>query len=61
MIDRNYSHLLPSMFRQEFSGVAYEQNEPDSLKQREISQKAKDANNRDYGWLAKNFAERRFV
>lgn len=61
MIDRNYSHLLPSMFRQEFSGVVYEQKEPDSLKRREISQKAREANIRDYGWLAKNFAERKFV
>lgn len=61
MIDRTYSHLLPSMFRQEFSGVVYEQKEPDSLKRREISQKAKDANIRDYGGLAKNFAERKFV
>lgn len=61
MIDRNYSHLLPSMFRQEFSGVVYEQKEPDSLKRREISQKAREANMRDYGWLADNFKKRMFV
>ncbi|RVT48612.1 site-specific integrase [Rheinheimera sediminis] len=61
MIDRNYSHLLPTMFRQEFSGVAYEKEEPDSLKQRNISQKAREANIRDYGWLADNFEKRKFV
>ncbi len=61
MIDRNYSHLLPTMFRQEFSGIAYEQEEPDSLKQRNISQKAREANIRDYGWLADNFEKRNFV
>ncbi|MEH8019842.1 site-specific integrase [Rheinheimera metallidurans] len=61
MIDRTYSHLLPSMFRPEFSGVNYKQREPDSLKRREISQKAKDANIRDYGWLAENFEKRKFI
>lgn len=61
MIDRTYSHLLPSMFRQEFSGVTYEQKEPDSLKLRNISQKTKEANIRDYGWLADNFEKRMFV
>lgn len=61
MIDRTYSHLLPTMFRQEFSGVAYEQKEPDSLKQREISKKEKEENTRDYGWLAENFKKRGFI
>jgi hypothetical protein len=49
------------MFRQEFSGVVYEQKEPDSLKRREISQKARQENIRDYGWLADNFKKRMFV
>lgn len=61
MIDRTYSHLLPSMFRQEFSGVVYKQQEPDSLKRREITLKAKAKNIKDYGWLAKNFEVRKFV
>lgn len=61
MIDRTYSHLLPSMFRQEFSGMVYDQKDPDSLKRREISQKARKANIRDYGWLAENFGKRKFV
>lgn len=61
MIDRTYSHLLPSMFRQEFGGVKYEQKEPDSLKRREISQKAKNANIRAYDQFAKNFKARGFL
>lgn len=61
MIDRTYSHLLPSMFRQEFSGVVYEQQEPDSLKRREISKKTRDANIRDYRGMEKNFSERGFI
>lgn len=61
MIDRTYSHLLPTMFRQEFSGVAYEQKEPDSLKRREPSKKVRDANVRNYGKFEKNFLERGFV
>lgn len=61
MIDRTYSHLLPTMFRQEFSGVSYEQKEPDSLKRREISQKTKNANITNYGWLAENLKERGYV
>ena len=61
MIDRTYSHLLPTMFRQEFSGVKYEQKEPDSLRRREISQKTKDANFRDYGKFEKNFLKRGFI
>lgn len=61
MIDRTYSHLLPSMFRQEFSGMVYEQKDPDSLKRRQISQKTKSANIRNYSWLAENFRKRSFV
>ncbi|MCT8124680.1 tyrosine-type recombinase/integrase [Alishewanella sp. BS5-314] len=61
MIDRNYSHLLPSMFRQEFSGVAYEQKEPDSLKRREPSQRARDANIKSYGGFEKSILERGFI
>lgn len=61
MIDRNYSHLLLTMFRQEFSYVVYEQKGPDSLKRREISQKTKDTNTRDHGWLANNFSKRGYV
>lgn len=61
MIDRNYSHLLPSMFRQEFSGVVYEQKEPDSLTRREISQKTRESNIRKYGWLVENFEKRKFI
>lgn len=61
MIDRTYSHLVPSMFRQEFSGINYEQKAPDALKRREITQKTKDANIRNYGWLVKNFKERNFI
>lgn len=49
------------MFRQEFSCVVYEQKDPDSLKRREIRQKARQANIRDYGWLADNFEKRMFV
>lgn len=61
MIDRTYSHLLPSMFRQEFSGVNYAQKEPDSLKRREISQKTKDTNIRSFGQFEKNFLVRGFI
>lgn len=61
MIDRNYSHLLPSMFRQDFSGVVCEQKEPDSLKRREISKKTRHANIRDYGVLEKNYLDRGYV
>lgn len=61
MIDRTYSHLLPSMFRQEFSGLDYEQKGPDSLKRREISQKAKAANIKNYSGLANKFAKRGFI
>lgn len=61
MIDRTYSHLLPTMFRQEFSGVMYEQKEPDSLKRREASQKVRNANIRNYGQFEQNFLERGFV
>jgi integrase len=61
MIDRNYSHLLPTMFRQEFSGVTYKQKEPDSLKRREISQKAREANIREYAWLESNLKTRGFI
>ncbi|GAA0560224.1 MAG: integrase [Alteromonadaceae bacterium] len=61
MIDRTYSHLLPTMFRQEFSGVMYEQKEPDSLKRREISKKAKESNIRSYAWFAENYEKRKFV
>ncbi|KKO45457.1 integrase [Arsukibacterium ikkense] len=61
MIDRTYSHLLPTMFRQELSGVVYEQKEPDSLKRREPSQKVRDANIRDYGQFEKRFLGRGFV
>lgn len=61
MIDRNYSHLLPSMFRQEFSGVVYEQKEPDSLKWREITQKTKDANIRNYTGFEMSYRERGFI
>lgn len=61
MIDRTYSHLLPTMFRPEFSGVMYEQKEPDSLKRREPSQKVKDSNMRQYGVYEKRFLERGFI
>lgn len=61
MIDRTYSHLLPSMFRQEFSGMVYEQKEPDSLKRRSISQKAKEKNIKNYANFEKNFLQRGFV
>jgi integrase len=61
MIDRTYSHLLPSMFRQEFSGVVYKQKEPDSLKPREPSQSAKEANIRNYGGFEKNSLGRGFI
>ena len=49
------------MFRQEFSGVVYEQKEPDSLKRREISQKGREANIREYGWLEENVKNRGFI
>lgn len=61
MIDRTYSHLLPSMFRQEFSGVVYERKEPDSLKRREISHKAREANIREYYQLTENLDKRGFI
>ncbi|CAM3934702.1 tyrosine-type recombinase/integrase [Rheinheimera salexigens] len=61
MIDRTYSHLLPTMFRQEFSGVAYEQKEPDSLTRREPSQKVRAGNIKNYGQFEKRFLERGFV
>lgn len=61
MIDRNYSHLLPTMFRQEFSGVEYDQKESDSLRRREISRKGRDMNVRKYSLLARNFEDRKFV
>ena len=61
MIDRTYSHLLPTMFRQEFSGVVYEQIEPDSLKQRQLSLKAKELNIKNYSLLDQNYKTRGYV
>jgi len=61
MIDRTYSHLLPTMFRQEFSGVHYKQKEPDSLKQRELSLKAKELNIKNYSPLDQNYKARGYV
>lgn len=61
MIDRTYSHLLPSMFRQEFSGIVYEQKDPDSLKRRKISKKTKDVNTSRYKQYYLNFKERGFI
>lgn len=61
MIDRTYSHLLPSMFRQEFSGVVYEQKEPDSLKRREVSLKVKNRNIQRYKHLEFSYNTRGHV
>lgn len=61
MIDRTYSHLLPTMFRQEFSGVNYEQKAPDALKRRAISHKTRKANILSYGEFELNFLKRGFI
>ena len=61
MIDRTYSHLLPSMFRQEFSGVDYEQKNSDSLKIRKIKSKTKEKNCKDYIQLEVKHKERGFI
>jgi integrase len=61
MIDRTYSHLLPSMFRQEFSGVAYAQKDPDSLKQRKINPRVRDYNKVKYSKFEQNILKRGFI
>lgn len=61
MIDRTYSHLLPSMFRHELSGVITENKIPDPLKPRKPTAKSRIIQTKWYSNFDKNFRERGFI